>query len=63
MKLAIIIVLIGSFFHLFREHEEEVEFEYEAPVKKKRLKALPEHKEMLVLPPKRPLELPPHADL
>jgi len=63
MKLAIIIVLIGSFFNLFREHEEEVEFEYEAPVKKKRLKALPEHKEMLALPPKRPLELPPHADL
>jgi len=63
MNLAILIIILGGLFGFFKEHEEEVEFEYEAPVKKKRLKALPEHKEMLALPPKRPLELPPHTDL
>jgi hypothetical protein len=63
MKLAILIIILGGFFGFFKEHEEEMEFEYEAPVRKTKIKALPEHKEMLALPPKRPLELPPHADL
>jgi hypothetical protein len=62
MKLAIILIILGSFFGFFKEHEEEMEFEYEAPKVRRKTKALPEHKKMLALPPKRPLELPPHED-
>lgn len=63
MKLAIIIILLGGFFNLFKEHEEETELEYETPVRRKRLKELPARKKMLALPPRKPLELPPHEDL
>ena len=62
MKLALLIIILGSFFGFFKEHEEEMEFEYEAPVRKTKTKALSPRKEMLTLPPKRPLELPPHED-
>jgi len=62
MKLAILIIILGSFFGWFKEHEEEMEFEYEAPVRKTKSKALPAHEEMLALPPRKPLELPPHED-
>ena len=62
MKLAILIIILGSFFGWFKEHEEEMEFEYEAPVRKTKTKSLPAHKEMLALPPRKPLQLPPHED-
>lgn len=62
MKLAITIIILGSFFGWFKEHEEEMEFEYEAPVRKTKTKALPPRKEMLALPPRKPLGLPPHED-
>lgn len=62
MKLAIILIILGSFFGWFKEHEEEMEFEYEPPVRRKRLKTLPPRKKMLALPPRKPLELPPHEE-
>lgn len=62
MKLAIILIILGSFFGWFKEHEEEMEFEYEAPVRKTKTKALPSRKKMLALPPRKPLELPPHEE-
>lgn len=63
MKLALLILILGSFFGFFKEREEEMEFEYEAPVRKTKTKALPSHQEMIALPPKRPLELPPYRDV
>lgn len=63
MKLAIILIILGSFFGLFKEHEEEMEFECEAPASRKRLKELPARKKTLALPPRKLLELPPHEDL
>ena len=63
MKLALLIIILGSFFGFFKEHEEEMGFEYEAPARKTKTKALPPRKKMLALPPRKPLELPPHEEL